>query len=390
MIAVIADDFTGAAEIGGVGLRYGLNVVIKTVLDDTENPDLLIIATNSRSLSPEEASLEIERITGELIRLNPDFIYKKLDSVLRGNIAAELNAQMSVMGKRRAFLIAGNPNLGRIIDRGIYRINGTLLQNTSFAQDPEFPRICSSVIELIGQTPVPAVSRKISDPLPEYGIIVGDVTNQSDMSKWAGLIDKNSVPCGSAGFLDELLAKRYVKKNTPSKEIYNLGAKTVFVLGSMFPKNDRMIGKMNGFGLINMNMPVSLYNNPEIVEEDLKNWAGNIIEKLNGGHKIAVTIENINHHGPGLSNKIRKIVGRLILLVIEEVELKDLLIEGGATTYEVLKCLRIKKLIPFHELDLGIIQMKVEEYPGLCITTKPGSYSWPDRVDFEDKRHTKL
>ena len=30
MIAVIADDFTGAAEIGGIGLRYGLDVIIQT------------------------------------------------------------------------------------------------------------------------------------------------------------------------------------------------------------------------------------------------------------------------------------------------------------------------------------------------------------------------
>jgi hypothetical protein len=30
MIAVIADDFTGAAEICGIGLRHGLNVILET------------------------------------------------------------------------------------------------------------------------------------------------------------------------------------------------------------------------------------------------------------------------------------------------------------------------------------------------------------------------
>jgi len=39
MIAVIADDFTGAAEIGGVGLRYGLQVLIETEVNDVSDVD---------------------------------------------------------------------------------------------------------------------------------------------------------------------------------------------------------------------------------------------------------------------------------------------------------------------------------------------------------------
>ena len=45
MIAVIADDFTGAAEIGGLGLLYGYKTAIVTEVKALENIDLLIIAT---------------------------------------------------------------------------------------------------------------------------------------------------------------------------------------------------------------------------------------------------------------------------------------------------------------------------------------------------------
>ena len=55
MIVVIADDFTGAAEIAGLGLRYGLNVVIKLELTTDINTDLLIIATDSRSMNKENS-----------------------------------------------------------------------------------------------------------------------------------------------------------------------------------------------------------------------------------------------------------------------------------------------------------------------------------------------
>ena len=56
MIAVIADDFTGAAEIGGIGIRHGLDVVIETEDISQTTADLVVFATNSRSLEAEKAS----------------------------------------------------------------------------------------------------------------------------------------------------------------------------------------------------------------------------------------------------------------------------------------------------------------------------------------------
>ena len=87
MIAVIADDFTGAAEIGGIGLRHGLDVVIETEPIQNGNTDLLVIATDNRSLPKDEAALKIEYITAELMKLKPDIIYKKIEasSITPGN-----------------------------------------------------------------------------------------------------------------------------------------------------------------------------------------------------------------------------------------------------------------------------------------------------------------
>ena len=55
MIAVIADDFTGAAEIGGIGLRHGMRVVIETEPVPNGQVDLLVIATDSRSKNQQDA-----------------------------------------------------------------------------------------------------------------------------------------------------------------------------------------------------------------------------------------------------------------------------------------------------------------------------------------------
>ena len=71
-------------------------------------------------------------------------------------------------------------------------------------------------------------------------------------------------------------------------------------------------------------------------------------------------------------------MGELIKKVSERTEVNELIIEGGSTTYVVLEHLNIKKLFPVHELDTGVIRMKIEGWHNLCLTTKPGSYYWPD------------
>src|SRR5690554_2793952 len=109
MIAVIADDFTGAAEIGGIGLRYGLKVVIETEPFEQPDVDILVIATDTRSLNGEEASAQISRITRDLMKIRPELIFKKIDSALRGNIVEELAAQMKTSGKKRGVIIPANP-----------------------------------------------------------------------------------------------------------------------------------------------------------------------------------------------------------------------------------------------------------------------------------------
>src|SRR5687768_4753534 len=120
MIVVIADDFTGAAEIAGIGLRYNLDVEMTTVVGHEVNPELLIIATDTRSMKESEAIEEFEFITSEVALLKPDLFFKKIDSVLRGHILAEIKVQMEILDKKRAIIVAGNPSLGRKIIDGNY------------------------------------------------------------------------------------------------------------------------------------------------------------------------------------------------------------------------------------------------------------------------------
>ena len=110
MIAVIADDFTGAAELGGIGLRYGLSVEISTAVPAATGADLLVIAADTRSTDEMSAVIEMEAVTKALLPLQPALVFKKTDSVLRGHIVAETIAQLKILQLPRALLVADSGN----------------------------------------------------------------------------------------------------------------------------------------------------------------------------------------------------------------------------------------------------------------------------------------
>ncbi len=384
MITVIADDFTGAAEIGGVGLRYGLKSVILTSTREEPGAELLILATNSRSLTPEEASRETEKVTREVVEMEPEFIFKKIDSVLRGNIACEITAHLPVVGKKRVIVVPANPGLGRTIEKGIYFVNGIPLNRTHFARSHDFRVDSASVVDLVGTASIPVISRSIEDKLPEVGIIIADVSSKADLDLWARKMDENTLAAGGAGFFDVILAERYGKQILPDKQFVRLNGSSLFILGSRYPKDEKMLAMINGNNLARMNMPEQIYRDAHHAPTLLNQWAEEIILALGRGERVAVSADQEMHDEKNLSRRIRDTIGSLVKLVSDRVKLDNLIIEGGATTFEILCNLNIGKLYPQQELDLGIIRMQAENYPGLNIITKPGSYPWPGHVEFKN------
>ena len=179
MIAIVADDFTGAAELAGISLRYGLNVELYTAEIVATNADVLIVSTDSRSLNKADALKRTEAALKSVLQLKPSFIYKKIDSVLRGYVLDELNLQMQLMQKSQAFILPANPSMGRTISNGNYYVQGKLISETGFATDPEFPISTSSVQTIIKDEIVQVL--KHTDALPSKGIVVGETENETDV-----------------------------------------------------------------------------------------------------------------------------------------------------------------------------------------------------------------
>jgi uncharacterized protein YgbK (DUF1537 family) len=382
MIAVIADDFTGAAEIGGVGVRYGLKVLIETVVYEVSDVDLLVIATDTRSKGAKAASDEVEKIMSQLIRLKPQFIYKKIDSVLRGHVVSELETMIRLTGKKTAIIVAPNPLVGRTIINGAYFVDGLPLNKTFFAGDPDFPVRSAMVTDIIKSTDFPVRSIGLNDKWPDSGLLIANVADHAELKEWSTRINQEVIVAGGSGFFDALLETIYqLKVLTPQQDL-SFGVSSLFIFGSLFPKSMTLLEKFDSTKMIRINMPESIYYATGIYDFEMENWSAQVADQLNAGCSVMVTIDYLPGSEPGLSLRIRESIGQLVAKVAARFNLSDLFIEGGATTSVVLKHMNITKLTPLYEADFGVIQMQAEGYPNLCVTTKPGSYLWPMNVEF--------
>lgn len=391
MIVVIADDFTGAAELGGLGLRYGMSVEIETEITDDCKVDLLIIATDTRSMSKKQASQETFKISKALESVELDWIYKKTDSVMRGHILDELIAILIASNLKQALLVPANPSFGRTISNGKYYINEKPLHQTGFSEDPEFALSSSDVLELLGTSEkVKTVVINPGEDIPKGSIAIGQACGYSDLKTWAKTVDKETLPAGAAEFFAALLESNgFTSKEANTCEPLILGEVKLYVCGSSFAQSKYAIERAKKEGKPVCEMPDDLFNNKGSQHELLENWTLEVLNAIEKNKSAIVAINKPIVSKPGFSKRLRELTAQLIEGVLSKTVVNELFIEGGATTSSIVGKINYKKFLLLSELAPGVIRMRVEEDPGVNITIKPGSYAWPDII-WNQKSNDKI
>jgi len=382
MIVVIADDFTGAAEIGGIGLRYKLQVEVNTDVNLRSNADLFVIATDTRSMTREQAERETELVVSKVAKLNPTWIFKKIDSVLRGYVAEELRVIIEKLNHSRALVVPANPSLGRTIVNGEYLLNGAPLHQTNFASDPEFPVKNSSVVDLMSDKGVLVYSQKHPEVLKHEGLIMGDAANVEDLKAWATKINKNMLLAGGSGFFTALLDSLIIPDaDTDVKAARPFTEPMLIVSGTSFNKSRESIKKLKAAGQAVSYMPAAIINDKEPTEANYYLWCDEIVNciKTEGKAIIAVS-EDMIGAPKAIAQELRDKTAVVVKMVFDQVSFNELLIEGGSTAAAILKTLCLYRFFPVQELATGVIRMQTENKPELYITLKPGSYAWPQAV----------
>ncbi|MGN6177986.1 MAG: four-carbon acid sugar kinase family protein [Mucilaginibacter sp.] len=374
MIAVIADDLTGAAEIGGIGLRYGLKAEIVTHIPQGSSADLLIISTDTRSM-PEEAALELTRDVSEAVRaINPSIVFKKVDSVMRGHIIPEIKLHLQVLGKARALLAPANPGFGRKLTGGKYYVNDQLIHETAFAHDPEFPAKGPQPHEMLRVQKNEIAVLKADDELPSTGIIVGETATNADLTAWIKRAGQDTLLAGGAGLFVALLESMQLQKTVHNTDI-PVQEPALFVCGTTHDKSRSRLKNLKAKEGPVSYMPYAVISDG--TDLDFETWADEIISLLKKNKKAIIAIDEsstVNNNVTAVDLREKKAV--IVDMVLKRILIKELLIEGGSTAAAIINRLKFDRFSPVSEPGAGVIKMNVAD-SDMLLTLKPGSYDWP-------------
>ncbi len=222
-LLVVADDVTGANDTGVQFARAGLSVRVSVdppspYRPPRPEPDVWVVATNSRHLPADEAGRLVEHLVRKARLGGIERVYKKVDSTLRGNVGAELAGLLRAARAKVLPFAPAYPRAGRTTADGRCYLDGVPLDRTSFARDPREPVRTSDVGEVLAagcDLPVVVVPPgPLGDPPPwadhEICIALFDAATDDDLERIGEILHSNrlaSFCAGSAG-LAETLARR--------------------------------------------------------------------------------------------------------------------------------------------------------------------------------------
>jgi uncharacterized protein YgbK (DUF1537 family) len=346
MIVVIADDLSGAAELAGAACRHGLRAEVQTVFFPGTNADVVCVDTDSRLLPSAEAAQRVAAVTRDVIAVNPRWIFKKCDSVLRGPVLAEARAVANAAGCERILLIPANPSRGRTIRAGTYLLNGQPLNETVFATDPAHPRFTANVKALLEGDLA--------------NVTVPDIASVSEVRLQAELVDAHTLPVGAADFFTALLLVR-TARGIPSPAELPVAGRTLLVCGSEASWPQRYRDAV-ARGIPAFSLPHDI---PSVLSQ-LRTNATAVIGIGNG-----LTTQKVT---PG---ELSRQLAESVAAILRQSPVDRLLLEGGATSAAVIAALGWTRLRAEEVADSGVGVLRPATAAAPLLVIKPGSYPWP-------------
>lgn len=213
---VIADDLTGANAAGVLMAKNSYKAITVMNIDEFDESargecDCVIYPTASRSIKAADA---YQRVFNAAMRLrgNDVKVYsKRIDTTLRGNLGAEIDALLDALGDNRtAMIVPCFPSSNRINVGGCLLVNGVPLHKTAAAFDPKNPistPYCAEIIRSQSKYPLDSILirdlmyglefivEKIRE-LAESGIrnILFDAVSEEDINLIAEAVAASNVP----------------------------------------------------------------------------------------------------------------------------------------------------------------------------------------------------
>lgn len=384
-ILIIADDFTGANDTGVQLKKRGLNT--KVVLEGSSIEDdgySYVLDTESRALMSDKAKQKVKNELSSVDLNNYDLIYKKVDSTLRGNISAEIKAIDELYNPDFIIFAPSYPDIGRTTIDGVHLVNGKRVTQTEFSKDPKKPVLEDRLNYIFSDYSIDDVKlhklkelREDDLNLKHKHIHVFDIENNDDFSV---LVDKaltiegKILWVGSAGLANELFKKLFPQKSA------------IAVVGSLseVSKAQMRYANAKGVDIVKIDISKLLYN------DDISNYVETIRNLIKENKDIIVTSsysdedylnsiktgEELSMSREDISNFTQKILSKIIINGIQNLDISGLFITGGDTAIEFIKATNASGSIIDEEVLTGIPMMRMcgGIYNGMKLITKAGAF----------------
>ena len=342
---VLADDATGALECASLLAGLGLDTVLSLEPSPPDQPysqAYVVVDTASRHLAPAQAARHVRA----WLTHPHERVFKKTDSTLRGNIAAEL---MALSAGCLAYLPA-YPAVGRTVRDGRLYVDGIPVAETAFGSDARQPVRSSAAADLFpAGTPVSfaADDRALKGLLTSgrQGILICDAETDEDMASLALVLRENAplVPVASpAGFMPNWAG---AAERQPALALPHV-ADWLVVCGSLHPQSRLQAARAAADGVPVAATDAHTRRNPDAVAEEL-------------AERCATAIQRQRPAG--------------------------VLVMGGDTARALWRQLGIRQLTPLPEVLPGVAAC---QGAGFVFVTKAGGFGEESLVEQVRKRFT--
>jgi uncharacterized protein YgbK (DUF1537 family) len=327
MITVLADDLSGAAEVAGVFLDRATPLSLRlNTFGSLAAPGVVIVDMNTRAMAQEGAVRAVRAARAHIP--NDTLVIKKIDSLLRGHIAAEVAV---------------------LAERG--------------------PVIFAAALPTLGRTPS---RRAVAEMLPEEFVASGRVTicdAVTDEDLDAVVSDSGRMPDVQLVGTSALAAA--VARTLPAGRLPEAPPRTpktvLTVVGTAAPSAARQVEALvaDGTRPITIDARALLHDkaDPEPLQQTL------------GRGPAVVTISGVVE--PAESQAVSNALGHFIANAQAQ-HRPDLVLTGGETARAVVDAIGLESLRPIHEIHHGAVASVASD--GRRVVTRPGSFGDVDSL----------
>ncbi|MEU9367638.1 four-carbon acid sugar kinase family protein [Streptomyces avermitilis] len=377
-VIALADDLSGAAETArALGGPVRLSLAAPDVAEIAAAHDL-VVDLNTRHLPPAEAA-NVVRTALRAARTGPSrLLYKKVDSQLRGNLAAE--AAVYAEGAQAVVIAPTLPAARRTVTGGVVHVNGVPLHRTDGwrAERAAAPR---SLPEALSGLPVCTVPLDVvrSEPAvldAEFRRIAAsgahpaaDAETDADLDAVAAAalrLGPGFRLLGSGG-LAAALGRALVRPATatPAPSPAQDSDPLLFVVGTAEPGAVAQIAHLTALGAHHVPL-------------DPADLAAGTVSLPRTAVAPALTVFSIDGSAGLRPGAGRALSAALAALAAAYPGRPDLVLTGGETARTTLDALGIRELEPLGEIHHGAVHSRTPD--GRRVVTRPGSYGAEDSL----------